>query len=237
MKTLAVILHYETCEFTERLYNQLKPYEENTYDLVILDNNSKNKPKYPYISSPQNLFFGGGLNLTFQWVLDNKEYDSLLFLNSDLIVHGKNFVKALKSYLKEDYKIVSPSIIQPSLEQCYWPTMNNWYQKEIREVPWVDFQCPLIHRDIIETIKQYEDELLYGWGNDVYSGIICKENNWKIGVADIISAVHIGGGTIKKTNSKTYNAMANQGMYSFFKKIDKLDELDQMRNLARNYKL
>jgi hypothetical protein len=180
--------------------------------------------------------FGGGLNLAFQWVLDNPEYDSLLFLNSDLIVHGKDFVKTLRKELNE-YKIISPSVIQPEEDQCYWPTMNSWYSKEIRQVPWVDFQCPLIHRDFIEHIKQYDDDLIYGWGNDVYSGYICNQNNWKIGVIDLATVVHLGSATIKETNSSNYNNLAEKGMYKYFGKINSLHILNEYRNLARNYNL
>jgi len=236
MKTLAVILHYNTKHFTDRLYRQLKPYENQDYDLVILDNGSEIKPDNPSIRVDQNLMFGGGLNLAFQWMLDNPEYDSLLFLNSDLVVHGKDFVKTLRNELHE-YKIISPSIIQPEENQCYWPTMNNWYSKDIRPVPWVDFQCPLIHRDFIEYLKQYDDDLTYGWGNDVYSGYVCEQNGWKVGVLDVVTTVHLGSATIKETNSSNYNTLAEKGMHKYFEKINSLHILNHYRNLAKNYQL
>lgn len=234
MKTLAIILHYNTKHFTDRLYRQLKPYENQDYDLIILDNGSETKPDNPSIRVDQNLMFGGGLNLAFQWILDNPEYDSLLFLNSDLVVHGKNFVKTLRTELN-NYKIISPSIIQPEENQCYWPTMNNWYSKEIRQVPWIDFQCPLIHRDFIEHLKQYDEDLIYGWGNDIYSGYVCEQMGWKVGVLDIVTAVHLGSATIKETNSTNYNILAEKGMYKYFEKINSLHILNQYRNLAKNY--
>ena len=236
MKTLAVILHYNTKNFTDRLYRQLKPYESSDYDLVILDNGSSIQPDNPSIRVDQNLMFGGGLNLAFKWILDNPEYDSLLFLNSDLIVHGRGFVKKLRNFLP-DFKIVSPSIIQPEEDQCYWPTMNNWYTNGIRKVPWADFQCPLIHRDVIEHIQQYDEDLEYGWGNDVYSGYVCEQKGWKVGVLDTSTVVHLGSATIKETNSSSYNSIAERGMYKFFEKSNSLHILEQYRNLAKNYSL
>lgn len=235
MKTLAVILHYNTKHFTDRLYRQLKPYEYTDYDLVILDNGSDISPDNPSIRVDQNILFGGGLNLAFQWILDNKEYDSLLFLNSDLIVHGQNFVKTLRSGLDE-YKVLSPSIIQPEENQCYWTTMNNWYSNDIRTVPWIDFQCPLIHRDVVEHIKQFDDDLIYGWGNDVYTGYVCNTMNWKTGIIDKVTAVHLGSATIKETNASTYNQTAEQNMYRFFEKMNLSHILHLYRQLARNYK-
>lgn len=236
MKTLAVILHYNTKHLTDCLYRQLKPHENQDYDLVILDNGSETKPDSPSIRVEQNLFFGGGLNLAFQWILENPEYDSLIFLNSDLIVHGKDFIKTLRKEM-DGYKIISPSIIQPEENQCYWPTMNNWYSKDIRQVPWVDFQCPLIHRDFIEHVKQYDNNLVYGWGNDVYSGYICAQMGWKIGVLDLVTAVHLGSATIKQTNSSSYNTLAEKGMNKYFEKIDLLPILNEYRKIAKNYNL
>ena len=40
MKTLVVILQYNTHELTDSLYQTLKPYEEDIYDLVVIDNGS-----------------------------------------------------------------------------------------------------------------------------------------------------------------------------------------------------
>lgn len=236
MKTLAVILHYNTKHYTDRLYRQLKPYENQGYDLFILDNGSQIKPDNPSVRVDQNIFFGGGLNLAFQWVLDNPEYDSLLFLNNDLVIHGDGFIKTLRKYLPE-YKIISPSVIQPEEKQCYWSTMNNWYSDSIRQVPWVDFQCPLIHRDFIEHIKQYDEDLMYGWGNDVYSGYICNQMGWKVGVLDLVNIVHLGSATIKETNFSSYNYLAEKGMYKYFDKINLLHILNQYRELAKNYTL
>src|SRR6056300_1438316 len=164
-KTLAVILHYNTPEMTDRLFGQLKPYEKEDYDLVVLDNGSPESGRSLNTTyrSPQNVYFGGGLNMTMQLVLDNPQYDSLLFLNSDLIVHGYNFVSTLrKEMFKNDYKIISPAVMQPEQNQCFWPTMHNWQSTQTRDVPWIDFQCPLIHRDLIEEIKQFDDDLIFG---------------------------------------------------------------------------
>ena len=38
--TLAVILHYNTVECTDALYRQLKPFESDDYELIVLDNGS-----------------------------------------------------------------------------------------------------------------------------------------------------------------------------------------------------
>lgn len=242
-KTLAVILHYNTPDMTDRLYEQLKPYEGDEYDLFVLDNGSPEggSSKYTTYRCDQNVYFGGGLNLTMELMLGNTEYDSLLFLNSDLIVHGYRFVKTLRREMFEgEYKILSPSIIQPERNQCFWPTMHNWNASVVRDVPWVDFQCPLIHRDVIEEIKQFDNDLLFGWGNDIYSGLICNERGWKQGVVDYCSVVHLSNATVQKNQDnpiiKNYNVYAERGMVTFFSKIGKMNDLIDLRNQAQNYR-
>ena len=242
-KTLAVILHYNTPQLTDRIYEQLKPYEGDDYELVVLDNGSPKggESKYTTYKTSQNVYFGGGLNLAFQLILENPQYDSLLFLNSDLIVHGYRFVKTLRKEMFDGgYKIISPAVIQPEKNQCFWPTMHNWNSNTVRDVPWIDFQCPLIHRDLIEKINQFDNDLIFGWGNDVYSGVVCNENGWKQGVVDYCPVIHLSNETVKLNQDnpiiKNYNVYAERGMIKFFQKIGKINELIELRSLAQNYK-
>jgi hypothetical protein len=34
----------------------------------------------------------------------------------------------------------------------------------------------MFKRKFIEKVQQYDNDLVYGWGNDVYSGMICEDN-------------------------------------------------------------
>ena len=106
-KTLAAILHYNTTKYTDSLYEMLKPYEREDYDLVVIDNGSdKDKTsKYTTFRLEENVYYGGGLDVTMNYFIDNTQYDSMMLLNSDLIIHGQNFVKSLRNELfsEEDF--------------------------------------------------------------------------------------------------------------------------------------
>jgi GT2 family glycosyltransferase len=238
MKTLVTILNYNTPDLTDRLYEQLSPYKSNQYDLVVLDNGSSENGMsgYTKIKLTNNVYFGGGLNVAFKIILDNPQYDSLMFLNSDLILHGYNLISTLRNVMiTGDYKLLSPCVLEPNSTQCHWKTMHCWNSNLVRDVKWIDFQCPLIHRDVIEKIKQFDGDLIFGWGNDVYTGIICEENNWKVGVVDYIPVIHLSGETIKRTNKSDYNKNAMYGMVNYFTKINKMDKLKEMREYAESY--
>ena len=73
MKTLALILHHNTPEYTDQLFEMLNPYKGWDYDLIVVDNGSEpNKTsKYTNFSLDYNVYFGGGLNVAFNYILEN----------------------------------------------------------------------------------------------------------------------------------------------------------------------
>ena len=86
MKTLVTILHYNTPELTDNLYETLKPYEKDIYDLAIIDNGShtNKKSKYTSYELEQNYFYGGGVSTILEMFLESPQYDSVMILNSDI---------------------------------------------------------------------------------------------------------------------------------------------------------
>lgn len=226
-KTIAFILNYNTSDLTDSLYESLSPYVGDLYDLMVLDNNSDESKcsKYPTIKTGKNLYWGGGLNWAFNYVLNHDEYDSLLFLNSDLTLKGKNFVRKLREQMfNNDFMIVSPSMVEEFKKHMpksvTYNQMANWNTGGCRTVDWIDFQCPLIHRNFIEHIKQFDDDLKLGYGICFVCAFACKDMNWKIGVHDEILVNHLGQESWKrKGKAKKYENSANQEMYNFLSKI------------------
>jgi hypothetical protein len=240
-KTLAIILHYNSTQYTDTLYEMLKPYERDDYDLLVFDNGSdkEKESKYTTHKIEENCYYGGGLDVGMDFFLQNLQYDSLLFLNSDLIIHGYNFIKNLRRqlYSQSDLMICSACIIQPSKGQCYWPQMHCWASQQIRYVPWVDYQCALLRREFVEEIKSFESK--YGWVQDVMSGIICEKKNWKIGVCDWLPIIHFGNGSINDNSDKPYIAEYNNRAYiemiEYFESRNLSHKLHEFREKAKKY--
>ncbi|MEA3444222.1 MAG: hypothetical protein U9R19_05785 [Bacteroidota bacterium] len=197
-KTLVIILNHNLPEYTDMLFEELQKYKNESYDLHVMDNGSLDKyiSLHTTVRFEQNLFWGGALNKAFRLVLENPDYDSLLFLNNDIEVNGEIFVESLRRELFDNnFAIVSPCIAGKAMP---WKQMQNWGSKTIREVKWVDNQAPLFHREIIEAIGQFDEKLYPGWGQELICFDICQENNWKIGVCDFISIVHFKKQTFQK---------------------------------------
>ena len=242
MKTLVTILHYNTVDLTDNLYESLLEGKDDSYDIIVLDNGSEDGKvsKYTTHQLEDNVFFGGGLNVAFDYILQNEEYDSLLFMNSDLVIHGKNFVQTLyHELLERDLKIISPCILEVNKQQTYWKPMRPWNSGRTRIVPWVDFQCPMFDRSFIEEVKQFDQKLIYGWGQDVLSGLICKNKNWQIGVCDFAPCIHLVSQTIKANASNPkisdYNKLAEKYMFEYFLSVNNIDQIMDLRNKSTNY--
>ena len=241
LKTLAVIYNHNLPEMTDKLWEELKPYERDDYDLILIDNGStdEGKSKYTTHETGQNTYFGVALNIALDFFTMSGTYDSLLSLNNDLVLQGDNFVKTLREEMfNNDFKIVSPCVLQVE-NQCKWKYMHCWNSDTIREVKWVDFQAPLIHKDFIEKYPQFPDELVYGWGQDVLSGILCEQNDWKVGVVDRCPLIHHSAHTYKSGKSdldlQTYCQNAEQGMFGYMKSNELMETFLKFRELSAGY--
>ena len=244
MKTLAIILNHNLPEYTNFLYNELKKHQTESYDVLIFDNASsyEGQPDVVHLQTLENCYFGGAMNLVFDFILENEEYDSLLFLSNDVILHGYNFVDTLrKEMFEQDYTILSPSVLQVRLEPDMWKQMHNYGTQNVRQVPWVDFMSPLIHRRLIEEIKQFDNRLIYGWGLDIYAGLVCEQKDWKIGIVDYLTIAHLVAKTTKEGKSnitfEEYCRLAQTGMDDFFISNNINNEKHRLMQEAQTYKI
>ncbi len=226
------------------LYESLKPYERTDYDLFVIDNgsSSEGKSKYTSFELGDNVYFGGGFNAAMQYTLENKIYDSMLFLNNDLTVHPYNFVKSLREemFKTSEFDIVSPSFynIEPK-GQCHWKSMHSWSSSDTRTVDYIDFQCPLISRRLLEEVKEIDSDLLYGWGICFYFALIAKKKNWKLGMVDRCCVLHHNSLTVKRgvagLDIPTYCRRAEEGQFKFFQKNNLIQEYFNLRKKAETY--
>ena len=240
-KSLVAILHYNSTHYTDTLYELLKPYERGDYDLVVIDNGSDldKTSKYTTFRIEENCYYGGGLDVTMNYFIENTQYDSMILLNSDLIIHGNSFIKSMREELfkDEDLVLVSGCVLQPEKGQCHWKMVHNWGSKKIRYVPWVDYQCCLLKRKFVEEVKEFGSQ--FGWVQDVMTGIVCEDKGWKIGVCDWLPVIHFGNGSVKDNSDKPviskYNQLAEQEMIQYFQQKGLWNRFIDLRQKAEKY--
>jgi hypothetical protein len=239
---LIATLNHNLPELTDNLVNQLKRDSHFTEcELMVIDNGSTTEfAKTTTHRLDENIFFGGGLNVAIDYFLSTN-HDYLFFLNNDLIFHGTSFITTSLNEVKEsNASVYSPSIINASITQCHWKQMWNW-GKGLREVKWIDFQAPMLRRDVLELINQYPIELIYGWGNDLYTGCITEKFNLKTVVSDNNTICHLNSQTFEQNKInigvQEFCRRAEENMFSYFRNSDMNSLYWDLRKYGETYKL
>lgn len=240
---LLATLNHNLPDLTDNLVAQLKrdPMFEQC-ELMVVDNGSKEPlAKTTTHQLETNVFFGGGFNTVLDYFLNETQHQYLYFLNNDLIFHGPSFLStSIQEAELSDAAIYSPSIINASIEQCHWKQMWNW-GKGLREVEWVDFQSPLIRRDILEKIQQFPQELIYGWGLDFYAGCVAAKHDLRTVVSDTNTICHLNSQTFKQNKINIgvsefcRNAEAN--MNNYFRNSDYNPTYLKLRQHGETYSI
>lgn len=237
---LIATLNHNLPEWTDNLVTQLKrdPLFAEC-ELMVLDNGSSEPlAKTTTHQLDDNIFFGGGFNVVLDYFLQT-EHDYLYFLNNDLVFHGPAFLTtSLREAKESDAAVYSPSVINASIDQCHWKQMWNW-GKGLREVRWVDFQCPLIRRDLLEKIQQFPNELIYGWGLDFYAGCVTEISGLKTIVSDNNTITHMNSLTFKENKINIgvseFCMYAETNMNQFFLNSDYKSLYYELRSYGENY--
>lgn len=237
---LIATLNHNLPKWTDNLVNQLKRDPTfNQHELMVVDNGSKEPIAHSTTHQLlENTFFGGGFNVVLEYFLTSN-HDYLYFLNNDLVFHGPSFLKtSLKEAIQSDAAIYSPTIINASMEQCHWKQMWNW-GNGLREVKWVDFQSPLLRRDVLELINTYPAELHYGWGLDLYTGCITESNGLKTIVSDNNTITHMNSLTFKENKINIgvseFCQRAEINMFQYFNNSQYKELYFNLRKYGENY--
>jgi glycosyltransferase involved in cell wall biosynthesis len=238
---LIATLNHNLPLWTDNLVNQLqKDTLFKECELIVVDNGSKKEPLAVSTTHQleENIFFGGGFNVVLDYFLTT-DHEYLYFLNNDLVFHGPSFLTTSLAEAKQsDAAVYSPSVINASMDQCHWKQMWNW-GRGLRDVKWIDFQCPLIRRDVLEKIGQYPNDLIYGWGLDFYTGCITEENNLRTIVSDTNTITHMNSLTFKENKIEMgvseFCRNAETNMYNYFRNSDMESLYLDLRKYGESY--
>ena len=240
---LIATLNHNLPSLTDNLVKQLEydPSFKNNWELMVVDNGSSEPlAKTTTHTVSENVFFGGGFNVVLDYFL-NTNHEYLYFLNNDLIFHGPRFLQnSIREAKESDAAVYSPAIINAQTSQCHWRQMWNW-GVGLRDVRWIDFQSPLLRRDICEIIKQYPTELILGWGLDFYTGIICENNGLKTVVSDTNTICHLTSQTFRQNKINIgvdeFCRNADLNMYNYFSSSEYKDHYFDLRTYGETYNI
>jgi hypothetical protein len=117
--------------------------------------------------------------------------------------------------------------------------MLNWGTKTVREVPFIDFQSPVIRKDLALAINDFPSELFH-YGLDFYSCLVAAENNLKIGVSDNLTICHLENQTAKNNliegfDENSFPSRANNSMINYFVNSSYKDKFLELRQKGSEY--
>jgi len=181
-KVFIIILNWNGRDDTLECLKSLKNNDYPNYEVVIIDNGSKDKfsisdSKIKVIYNKKNLGFSKGNNIGIKYALENNA-DYILLLNNDTIVSNNFLSKIVKvAESNNNYGIIGPKIYFPDSKRIWFAGGKiNWlynkgtmrgfneidhgqYNKpEIQETDYITCCCALIKKEVIEKIGLIPEE-------------------------------------------------------------------------------
>jgi len=176
VKVSIIIPNWNTLDYLKKCVESIKKYTKD-YELIILDNGSKEKGTKQYINSvadkwifsPKNMGFSKGNNMAAS--IAGGEF--FCFLNSDTEV-GENWLKDLLIlFEKKNCGAVGP-LANPTPTNIYYPQHKGQYSEDTR-VPVLVGVCLLIKKGLFEKIGGWEESFKNGYEDNYLSELIKKE--------------------------------------------------------------
>lgn len=173
-KIAILIITYKTYELTEKLVRQLKTYDENLYDLTIIDNSNNNI---------------GFDQAVIKWLEEKRKenYAGYWLINNDIELDlSKDYLSKFLEYIEYDDKLglISTKITD---DQPYgMPQKLNYSVPMLAK--YVDFQSTVITRYLINNLDLTDADYFFG-GLDLDISITALKHNFKI-LIDYRFSVH-----------------------------------------------
>jgi GT2 family glycosyltransferase len=186
-----IILHHDSSEeYTEKLEKNL---EDIPYGIIN--------------SSIEKTHFTDSFNLALSQEL-MMEYDYVMICNNDITLNASQ-IETLEYYLQDKVGIFSPVVNSP-----HNAVMSHQGDTVLREVPWVEFVCPIIHRDVIQEIGLLDDKMPRGWGVELDYCYRAKKAGFNTYLIQDVSVHHYG-----------HKSQSDHAEYSHYANIEMNDRL------------
>jgi GT2 family glycosyltransferase len=188
---LPIILHHDTStEYTDLLKHNLGHIDYSVYN-----------------SSVNQTHFTESFNRAIQEAL-HTDYEYLMICNNDISLTARD-VEMLEVALNGRKGIFSPTLNSP-----HWKVMTRTGDEFIREVPWIEFVCPIIHRDVIKAIGVLDEGMPRGWGVELDYCYRAKKAGFSTYLVQDIQIEHYG-----------HKSQTDHGEYSHYANIEMNDRL------------
>ncbi|MGA1050407.1 MAG: glycosyltransferase family 2 protein, partial [Minisyncoccia bacterium] len=190
---LPIILHHDTsAEYTNQLKHNLGHIDYCVYD-----------------SSVNKTHFTESFNRAIQEVPESQAfYDYVMICNNDISLTARD-VEMLEVALNSRKGIFSPALNSP-----HWRVMSREGNESLREVPFVEFECHIIHREVIKAVGLLDEGMPRGWGIELDYCYRAKMAGFGIYLVQDIAIYNYG-----------HKSQVDHGEYSHYANIEMNDRL------------
>ena len=196
---LPIILHHDTsAEYTDLLKHSLGHIHYSVYDSSV---------HKTHFTESFNRAIQDNLGIN-QLLFGNFLCDYVMICNNDISLTARD-VEMLEVALNGRKGIFSPALNSP-----HWKVMSKAGDELLREVPFVEFVCPIIHRDVIEAIGLLDEGMPRGWGVELDYCYRAKKAGFGTYLVQDIQIHHYG-----------HKSQADHGEYSHYANIEMNDRL------------
>lgn len=134
-----LILHYITIEETKKCVESIINKVHTNYDIIIVDNNSKNgtgeelkkfysdNSKVRVLINKKNLGFSKGNNVGFKYIKENMQPDFIIMINNDTEMIIDNFCEIIEDeYNHSHFAVLGPRILLSGnrIDDCKFEIMS-----------------------------------------------------------------------------------------------------------------
>ena len=184
------MLNLNTIEYTEEAINSIKHHTGYPYELIVVDNGSKddsvnilkrlNKNKIidKLVISKKNLGFAGGNNLG----LKEATGDYVAFINNDVIV-SPNWLGKLIKVLEDDEKTGAVGPVSNNVGGIDFPQRVKFINEKegiIEEIPRLSGFCVVFPKRVLNEIGNWDERFFPGFFEDDDMCIRLHEKGYKL---------------------------------------------------------
>jgi GT2 family glycosyltransferase len=208
MSTVAVVLHYENSELTQKCIDSIKKTSPEVQILVV-DNNSPSQYTFSNegIAVIKNYDRNAvsGMNCGFLWALNEMKADYIVNFDNDIVClpgWHEPLVKAMES----DHTIGVVGGKQWTPDMKYYRCVGldlvggnlcgNW-PKEQQEVTWIQGSFVMMRAEMMRKIGVHDDRFKVLCSDADYC-LHAKDRGWKVVFVPESNVIHIGGASYSK---------------------------------------
>lgn len=242
-KVFIIILNWNQYDDTKECLESLDKLEYQNYDIVIVDNGSKDDsfeklkkefPRHAFIKNKENLGFACGNNIGIEFAMENKA-DYILLLNNDTKATPDFLSSLIEQSKNNNIGIASPKIMFYSAPYKIWFVgggflsvikkpfhkfygQNDFFcQSDAILADWVSGCCMLIKREVIEKIGMLDGDYFNNY-EDVDFCVRAKKSGFNIAVIPQAKIYHKFAASMGGKFSPLYTYFRVRNNLLFFRK-------------------